>query len=161
MSSVLICGVSGQDGAYLARHLIRNGKQVIGTSRNVGGASTTNLDLLGISNDVDIIPLSPTRYEHVLQAIKELHPSEVYNLSGQSSVAKSFEHPVETIMSISIATANFLQAIRRISPETKYYNACSGECFGDTGNSRSNEETPFRPSSPYAIAKEPPEFRIR
>src|SRR5207248_3743998 len=89
----------------------------------------------------------------VLAALIEAEPDEVYNLSGQSSVGLSFEQPVETMESIGIATLNLLEAIRFTRRPIRYYNAGSGECFGDTRGRPADEETPFRPRSPYAVAK--------
>ena len=79
--------------------------------------------------------------------------NEVYNLAGQSSVGLSFEQPVETLESISLGTLNFLEAIRFTGAPIKFYNAGSSECFGDIGDRAADETTPFRPRSPYAVAK--------
>ena len=80
-------------------------------------------------------------------------PDEIYNLAGQSSVALSFEQPVETMESIGIATLNLLEAIRFTGKPIKFYNAGSSECFGNTDSRAADESTPFRPRSPYAVAK--------
>ena len=94
-----------------------------------------------------------TDFRSVLQTLTSVRPDEVYNLAGQSSVALSFEQPVETVESISIGTLNLLEAIRFLAAPIRLYNAGSSECFGDTGGVPANEETPFRPRSPYAMAK--------
>jgi GDPmannose 4,6-dehydratase len=83
----------------------------------------------------------------------KIQPDEIYNLAGQSSVALSFQQPVETLESISIATLNLLEAMRFTGRPIKLYNAGSSECFGDTGDQAADESTPFRPRSPYAVAK--------
>jgi GDPmannose 4,6-dehydratase len=80
-------------------------------------------------------------------------PHEVYHLAGQSSVGLSFEQPVETLESIALSTLNLLEAIRFLGRPIRYYSAGSSECFGDNGDAASNENTPFRPRSPYAVAK--------
>jgi GDPmannose 4,6-dehydratase len=80
-------------------------------------------------------------------------PHEIYNLAGQTSVGLSFEQPVETIESIVIGVLNLLEAIRFVERPITFYNAGSSECFGDTGDQPATEETPFRPRSPYAVAK--------
>ncbi len=92
-------------------------------------------------------------FRSVLQCFMKAQPDEVYNLAGQSSVGLSFEQPVETLESICFGTLNILEAIRLVNKSVKFYNACSSECFGDTGKIPSNESTPFRPKSPYAVAK--------
>jgi GDPmannose 4,6-dehydratase len=93
-----------------------------------------------------------TDFRSVLQALIKVEPDEVYNLAGQSSVGLSFQQPVETMESISIGTLNLLEVIRFLGKPIKLYNACSGECFGDIPNA-ADETTPFRPRSPYAVAK--------
>lgn len=82
-----------------------------------------------------------------------MRPDEIYNLAGQSSVGLSFDQPVETLESISMGTLNLLEAIRFTRRPVKLYSAGSSECFGDTGGQPAHEETPFRPRSPYAVAK--------
>ena len=153
MKKALICGVSGQDGAYLARLLLDNGYQVFGGSRDAQMATFANLAMLGIRDRVEVGSVSLTDFRSVIQALATIEPDEVYNLAGQSSVGLSFEQPVETLESISIGTLNLLEAIRFLKRPIRFYNACSGECFGDTEGSRATERTPFRPRSPYAVAK--------
>jgi GDPmannose 4,6-dehydratase len=89
----------------------------------------------------------------VVQTISRTEPNEIYNLSGQSSVGLSFDQPVETLHSISTGTLNMLESIRFLDREIKFYNASSSECFGNTGEIPAHEDTPFRPRSPYAVAK--------
>lgn len=149
----LICGVSGQDGAYLAELLLRKGYEVFGTSRDVGAASFSNLKKLGVLHKVNLVSMAINDFRSVLQAINKVSPDEIYNLAGQSSVGLSFEQPVETMESISLGTLNLLEAIRFSNPHIKFYNAGSGECFGDTGEGAADESSSFRPRSPYAVAK--------
>jgi GDPmannose 4,6-dehydratase len=92
-------------------------------------------------------------FRSVLQALARYEPHEVYHLGGQSSVGLSFEQPVETLESISLSTLNLLEAIRFLGCKIRYYSAGSSECFGDNGGAAANELTPFRPRSPYAVAK--------
>lgn len=152
MTVALICGVSGQDGAYLSSFLLKKGYKIIGSSRDAELSSFSNLRHLNIFNDVELISLSPTDFRSVISAIKKHKPNEIYNLSGQSSVGLSFQQPVETIESIAIACLNFLEAIRFVEQPIKFYNACSTECFGHT-LAPVTETSPFRPKSPYAVAK--------
>lgn len=149
----LICGVGGQDGAYLARFLLEKGYEVVGTSRDSMVASFGNLRTLGIFDQVEIVSMALNDFRSVLYTFKRHAPDEVYNLAGQSSVGLSFDQPVETIDSIAGATLNLLEAIRFVDRPIRFYNAGSSECFGDTGATSACEMTPFRPRSPYAVAK--------
>ncbi|WP_315897221.1 GDP-mannose 4,6-dehydratase [Coleofasciculus chthonoplastes] len=153
MKKALICGVSGQDGAYLAKLLLNEGYSVCGTSRDAQMSSFQNLVRLGIRDQVKLESAALTDFRSVLQVLKKNQPDEVYNLAGQSSVGLSFEQPVETLESISIGTLNLLEAIRFTGEPIKFYNAGSSECFGDIGTEAADETTPFRPRSPYAVAK--------
>jgi len=153
MKTALICGASGQDGAYLAQLLLTKGYKVYGASRDAQSCSFGNLEKLGITQQVSTISLAINDFRSVLQALQKVNPDEVYNLAGQSSVGLSFEQPVETLESISVGTLNFLEAIRFTGKNIKFYNAGSSECFGDTRGTQADEETPFRPRSPYAVAK--------
>jgi GDPmannose 4,6-dehydratase len=92
-------------------------------------------------------------FRSVMQTILQIEPEEIYNLAGQTSVGLSFLQPVETLESISIGTLNILEVLRFHKLPIKFYNACSSECFGDTGGNAAKEETPFKPRSPYAVAK--------
>ena len=149
----LICGASGQDGAYLARFLLEKGYRVFGSSRDAQASRFANLVKLGIRDQVQVVSLAINDFRSVLQVLTQVKPDEVYNLAGQSSVGLSFEQPVETMESISIGTLNLLEAIRFTGRNIKLYNAGSSECFGDTNGEPANEKTPFRPRSPYAVAK--------
>lgn len=153
MSRALICGISGQDGAYLAKFLLDKGYEVIGTSRDAVASSFGNLARLGIGDRVMTISMATNDFRSVIQALTKTRPDEIYNLSGQSSVSLSFEQPVEAMESISIATLNLMEALRFLDQPIKFYNAGSSECFGDVGNRAADELTPFRPRSPYAVAK--------
>ena len=153
MKKALICGVSGQDGAYLAKLLLNEGYSVCGTSRDAQMSSFQNLERLGIRDQVKLESAALTDFRSVLQVLMKNKPDEVYNLAGQSSVGLSFEQPVETLESISIGTLNLLEAIRFTGEPIKFYNAGSSECFGDIGAEAADETTPFRPRSPYAVAK--------
>ena len=153
MKTALICGISGQDGANLAKLLLNKGYAVWGTSRDAQMSSFENLVRLGIRNQVKLESMALNDFRSVLQVIYKVQPDEIYNLAGQSSVGLSFEQPVETMESISVGTLNLLEAIRFTGAKIKFYNAGSSECFGDTGEIWADETTPFRPRSPYAVAK--------
>ncbi len=149
----LIIGITGQDGAYLSRLLLQRGYEVYGTSRVARPAVLGGLRALGIESRVAVSPMAPGDFRSVAQTLSRVQPDEIYNLSGQSSVSASFEQPIETLDSVVVATGNLLEAIRFLQLDTRFYNACSGECFGDTGALPADENTPFRPRSPYAVAK--------
>lgn len=149
----LICGVGGQDGAYLAKLLLDKDYVVVGTSRDAAGMQRSGLVALGIAGRVEVVSTALNDFRSVLTTITRCRPDEIYNLAGQSSVGLSFEQPVETIESISIGVLNLLEAIRFADRPIRLYNAGSSESFGDTGEQPANEATPFRPRSPYAVAK--------
>ena len=153
MKKALIIGVSGQDGAYLAQFLLKKGYRVFGTSRDAQMTSFGNLKTLGIHREMEVGSVALNDFRSVLQVLAKVRPDEVYNLAGQSSVGLSFEQPVETFESISLGTLNLLEVIRFIGEPMKFYNASSSECFGNTEGLPANEETPFSPRSPYAVAK--------
>lgn len=150
---ILISGISGQDGAYLAKLLLAKGYEVHGTARDAQMSTFSNLQRLGIQNQITFHSMALNDFRSVLQILTKVQPDEIYNLAGQSSVGLSFEQPVETLESISVGTLNLLEAIRFTGRAIKLYNAGSSECFGNTGGQPANEETPFRPRSPYAVAK--------
>lgn len=153
MKRALICGVSGQDGTYLAKFLLEKGYQVWGTSRDAQVANFANLTMLGINDRVNLLSMAQTDFRSVLNTLSQSDPDEIYFLSGQSSVGLSFDQPAETMESISFGILNLLEAIRFIGKPIRLYNASSSECFGDVGSQRANEETPFHPRSPYGVAK--------
>lgn len=149
----LICGVSGQDGAYLAELLLSKGYHVMGTSRDAQVASFANLTKLGIKDEIELYSMVQTDFRSTLYTLRKSNPDEIYNLAGQSSVSLSFEQPAETLESISNGVLNVLDAIRFLGREVKLYNASSGECYGDTNQQAADEKWPFGPRSPYAVAK--------
>ena len=151
--SALICGISGQDGAYLAQLLLSKGYRVVGTSRDAQGNSFSNLKRLGIKEEVNLISMDVEDFRSVLLGIKKSKPEEIYFLSGQSSVSLSFEQPAETIQSFTVGVLNVLEAVKMMDYRIKVYHAGSSEAFGDTLGVAATEETPFQPRSPYALAK--------
>jgi len=151
--NALIFGISGQDGSYLAKLLLEKGYRVVGSSRDAQMSQFSNLIRLNIRDRVEVESASLNDFRSVLQLLKKVRPDEVYNLAGQSSVGLSFEQPVESFESISIGTLNLLEAIRFLEAPIRIYNAGSSECFGNTDGRPADELTPFRPRSPYAVAK--------
>lgn len=152
MKKALIIGVSGQDGAYLARLLLDKGYEVHGTSRDHEVSSFRNLERLGIKNRVKVTSMVTSDFRSVLTALQKSDADEIYNLAGQTSVGMSFAYPVETFDSILIGTMNLLECIRLLQRPVKLYNAGSSEVFGNTPQP-ANELTSYYPRSPYATAK--------
>lgn len=154
--TALICGVSGQDGSYLAQLLLKKDYEVFGTSRDAQGSSFANHKKLGIAGQIKVISMVPEDFRSVLVALRKSNPDEIYFLSGQSSVGLSFDQPAETIQSITMGTLNILEGCRmmeEMGKPIKIYLAGSSECFGDTHGEPATEMTPFHPMSPYAVAK--------
>jgi GDPmannose 4,6-dehydratase len=154
MKNALICGVSGQDGAYLANLLLVKGYRVWGTSRDAQMSSFTNLERLGIRQQVNLLSMAQSDFRSVLNTLYRCEPDEIYFLSGQSSVGLSFDQPAESIESIVFGTLNLLEAVRFLSRKVRIYHASSSECFGEVlPGDKADELTPFRPRSPYGVAK--------
>ncbi|WP_431857287.1 GDP-mannose 4,6-dehydratase [Azospirillum sp.] len=151
--TALIFGISGQDGSWLAQLLLERGYAVHGTSRDREASSFSNLKRLRLFDRVRLHSAVPADFRSVAQVLKEVRPSEVYNLSAQSSVGLSFDQPVETLDSIIHGTVHILEAIRFLDLDTRFYNASSSECFGNTANGPADEQHPFHPRSPYGVAK--------
>jgi GDPmannose 4,6-dehydratase len=153
MKTALICGVTGQDGTYLAELLLRKGYRVYGTSRDRALASMSNIQRIGINERIEMISMAPTDFHSVLSAVQNSEPDEIYMLAGQSSVGLSFEMPKETLESLVFGVLNVLEAVRIVNKPIRVYHAGSSECFGDLEGCAATEQTPFRPRSPYGVAK--------
>ena len=155
MKKALITGVTGQDGAYLSELLLGKGYEVKGITRDGSDIRTTNLSYLGILDDIELIQADLLDLSNLLRVIKDTAPDEIYNLAAQSSVGLSFQQPIGTLEFNIISTANLLEAIRSIKPETKFYNASSSEMYGRLRpeNLPVTEETVLHPVSPYSISK--------
>ncbi|MEX0670823.1 MAG: GDP-mannose 4,6-dehydratase [Pirellulales bacterium] len=151
--TALICGVGGQDGGYLAKHLLGLGYTVVGTSRDAQAGRFTGLERLGIRDSVTLVSMSPTDFRSTFQVLARTEPDEIYNLAGQSSVGLSFDQPVETFESIVVGTINLLEAIRMLGAPIRLYSAGSSEMFGNSGDQPADERTVLKPRSPYGIAK--------
>ena len=149
----LITGVSGQDGAYLSKLLLNKGYHVIGGDRRAASNTFWRLKKLNILNDIEIINFDICEQSNIFDTIKKFKPNEVYNLAAQSFVGSSFDLPVVTSDSTAIGTTRLLEAIRKTSKNTKFYQASSSEMFGKVLSSPQTEKTPFYPRSPYAVSK--------
>lgn len=149
----LIFGIGGQDGALLSRLLLRQGYEVHGTSRDAEVANFSNLAQMDVTDRVKLHSASLGDYRTILEVIAAVQPTEAYNLAAQSSVGLSFNQPVGTINSTIIGVINILEALRFLKIDCRFYNASSGECFGNTGRAGATEESAFNPRSPYAVGK--------
>jgi len=150
----LIFGISGQDGAYLARLLLDKGYEVHGTSRDVDNRDFSSLSALAVRERVQLHSVSLLDFRNLVQVISTVRPDEIYHLAGQSSVGLSFSQPLETMESTALGTVQVLEAIRYLGLPVRFYNAASSECFGQVPEGSScDESTHFHPRSPYAVAK--------
>jgi GDPmannose 4,6-dehydratase len=149
----LIIGVTGQDGAYLSKHLLEKGYKVYGTARRSSTDSYFRLDYLGISNDVEIIDFDLLESSNIQRTIKKIKPNEIYNLGAQSFVPTSFELPILTTDINALGVVRILDAILNIDKSIKFYQASTSEMFGKVTSTPQNELTRFYPRSPYAASK--------
>lgn len=146
----LISGISGQDGALLARHLLGLGYEIIGASRSPEDRGRLfRLDQLGILNQVTMVSIDTDRQT----LLQEHQPTELYILEGQSSVAHSFQVPHETIASNGLSTLDWLEAVRLLDFSLRLYQASSAEIFGASSAFSREETSPIHPRSPYAVSK--------
>ncbi|HEY0833757.1 MAG TPA: GDP-mannose 4,6-dehydratase [Azospirillum sp.] len=155
MKKALIIGVSGQDGAYLARLLLEKEYSVIGLVRR-GGASQAafpKLEWLGIADDVRFAEGDLTDLSSLLRVLTDHKPDEVYNLAAQSVVQSSWRQPIQTTAVTAAGALNVLEALRLALPSARFFQASSSEMFGHTERPSQDETTPFHPRSPYAVAK--------
>lgn len=126
---------------------------MFGSSRDAQGREFKNLQKLGLRDHIKLISVAPEDFRSVFMGLKASAPDEVYFLAGQSSVGLSFEQPAETIQSTTLGALNMLEASRMFDKRIRLYHAGSSECFGDTAGEPATETTPFKPRSPYAVAK--------
>jgi GDPmannose 4,6-dehydratase len=153
MPSAFITGVTGQDGAWLAKLLLDKGYLVFGGVRRNSRKNLSSLEFLGIEKEVKLIDFDLTEYSNIYQTIKDIKPNEFYNLAAQSFVATSFKQPILTSVTDGIAVAYILDILKTVSPETKFYQASTSEMFGKVHEIPQKETTPFYPRSPYGVAK--------
>ena len=151
--TALITGVSGQDGAYLSKLLLKKGYRVIGGERRSASGSLWRLKDLNIENDVEITDFELSEFTNIYRTIEKYRPDEIYNLAAQSFVGASFEMPTMTSDITGLGVSRILEAIRQINPDIKFYQASSSEMFGKVSETPQTENTPFYPRSPYGIAK--------
>jgi len=153
MKKALITGITGQDGAYLAKFLLDKGYEVYGTYRRLSTPNFWRLQYLGIFDKVNLIPADLIDASSMIEAIKMSKPDEVYHLAAQSFVGASFEQPIGSGEVTGLGTTRVLEAIRNINPQIKFYQAYTSELYGNGTKTIQSESTPFQPCSPYAAAK--------
>ena len=150
---VLITGVTGQDGAYLARLLLEKNYDVYGLTARRSSDAKWRLRELGIEKDVNYVNGDLTDGTSIQAAVSSIEPDEIYNLAAQSFVGVSWNQPILTSQIDAIGVTHFLESIRSINPSIKFYQASTSEMFGLIQAKKQDEKTPFYPRSPYAVAK--------
>jgi len=149
----LITGITGQDGAYLAKLLLDKGYEVFGSARRASEMNVSKLQHVGAYENIECVSMELQEITNILRTIEKVCPDEVYNLAAQSFVGSSFEMPIYTSDITALGPLRILEAIRQVNPKIKFYQASSSEMFGKVQAVPQNEKTPFYPRSPYAAAK--------
>ena len=148
-----VTGMTGQDGPYLAQHLLQHDYKVYGLVKRYSNPNLSNLNYLGIENDVELITGDITDDANMNHLIRTLKPNEFYNLAAQSFVQTSFDQPIYTSEIDAIGVTRILEIIRLLGGKIKFYQASTSEMFGKVQSSPQNEETAFYPRSPYGVSK--------
>jgi len=149
----LVTGITGQDGCYLADLLLRKDYEVFGLLARRSSDTLWRLREMGIADKVEMVNGDLTDGASIVRAIRSTNPDEVYNLGAQSFVGTSWDQPVLTGEVCGLGVVHILEAIRQLSPATRFYQASTSEMFGLIQAERQNEKTPFYPRSPYGVAK--------
>ncbi|HUQ38251.1 MAG TPA: GDP-mannose 4,6-dehydratase [Aestuariivirga sp.] len=153
MKKALITGVTGQDGAYLAKFLIERGYKVYGTLRRNSHFETERLEILGIQRAVELVDFELGEISCIQRVIRDVVPDEVYNFAAQSFVGSSWAQPIYVGDVNGLGVVRILESLRNFAPEAKFYQASTSEMFGKVRETPQNENTPFHPRSPYGVAK--------
>jgi len=151
--NALITGITGQDGAYLAKLLLTKGYRVTGVLARRATDTTWRLTELGIREDVDLADADISDLSSIIRVIDSAKPDEYYNLAAQSFVATSWNQPLLTANATALSVAIALEALRLTNPKIRFYQASTSEMFGKVETQRQDESTPFHPRSPYGVAK--------
>jgi GDPmannose 4,6-dehydratase len=152
LKTAIITGITGQDGAYLAKLLLDHNYKVIGLVRKVFD-NYKGLEYLKIQKSIEILECDLLNIEKVSSVIKKYNPDEIYNLAAQSSVYQSYKNPIETFHFNTISVFNIIESIKNINPKIKLYQASSSEMFGKVDELPITENSLIHPVSPYAISK--------
>lgn len=155
MKKAIITGITGQDGAYLAKLLLEQGYKVYGTYRRVSSLNFWRIEELNIKghNNLELVEYDLTDQANTLDMVQKIRPDEIYNLAAQSFVGVSFSQPIATANITGLGTLHLLEAIRQVDKKIKFYQASTSEMFGKAQETPQNEMTMFYPRSPYGIAK--------
>ena len=155
MKKAIITGITGQDGAYLAKLLLEKGYKVFGTYRRLSSMNIWRIKELGIEQhpNLTLVEYDLTDLGSSIRLIQNCEPDEVYNLAAQSFVGVSFDQPMTTAQITGLGPLNLLEAIRIVNPKIRYYQASTSEMFGKVQAIPQTETTPFYPRSPYGVAK--------
>ncbi|WP_339796333.1 GDP-mannose 4,6-dehydratase [uncultured Hyphomonas sp.] len=151
--TALITGITGQDGAYLAKLLLEKGYEVHGGVRRIGVISTGRLDELGITDSLHLHDFELLEESNIRRVLEKSAPDEVYNLAAQSFVGVSFEQPLYTSNADALGVMRILESLRSLGGKTRFYQASTSEMFGKVQAIPQTEATPFYPRSPYGVAK--------
>ncbi len=151
MPTALITGITGQDGSYLAQHLLAKGYDVVGVVRRTSHDSYERIG--GFLDRVTIVPADLLDQHSLTSVIRDVKPDEIYNLAAQSFVPTSWTQPVLTGEFTALGVTRILEAVRLAHPDAKFYQASSSEMFGKAVETPQTENTPFYPRSPYGVAK--------
>ena len=155
MKKAIVTGVTGQDGAYLAKSLLSKGYTVYGTYRRVASVNFWRLEELGVIEhpNLELVEFDLADVSTCIRLVSEIEPDEIYNLAAQSFVAVSFSQPILTSQVTGIGALNLLEAIRIVDKKIRFYQASTSEMFGLVQEVPQSENTPFYPRSPYGVAK--------
>jgi len=155
MKKAIITGISGQDGAWLAKCLLNNNYKVYGGVRRISSRDYNRLEQLKIKDRVELIELDLLDYSNIFNIVKEIKPDEFYNLAAQSFVGTSFKQPISTYQVDGLSVGYILDVLKTVKPDTKFYQASSSEMYGkvDPECVPLDERCPFHPRSPYGVAK--------
>ena len=153
MKTAMVTGITGQDGSYLAELLLEKGYRVVGLKRRTSLINTDRIDDIFEDPNLKLEYYDLNDVGSLYRLIIEYSPDEFYNLAAQSHVRVSFDIPENTVDGVAMETLRILEALRTISPHTRFYQASSSEMFGDNPEAPQSEETALQPASPYACAK--------
>jgi GDPmannose 4,6-dehydratase len=151
--TALITGITGQDGAYLARSLVDKGYRVVGAVRRSSTLNLPRLVSLKVAQEVELKTLDMQDFTSIVRLIEEIEPNEIYNLGGQSSVQASFQQPLYTGETSGLGPMRLMEAVKLVLPEARLFEASSSEIFGLKAKGTVNETQDFHPRSPYGVAK--------
>ena len=151
--TAFVTGMTGQDGPYLARHLLEKDYRVYGLVKRYSNPNLDNIRWLGIENDIELVTGDITDENSMNHLMRSLQPAEVYNLAAQSFVGISWDLNKLTTEVNAMGPLNILNAIRTHSPNSKFYQASTSEMFGNSTGGQQDETTPFTPRSPYGVSK--------